>query len=76
MRHSRTNNKKINRLHKKCLRIIYNDKQSSFSELLEKGASVSIHMRNIQSRAIEMFHVSSNLLPLIINDIFKHKDNI
>ena len=26
-----------------CLRTIYNDKQSSFNELLEKDGSVSIH---------------------------------
>ena len=30
MYHSRKNNNKINRLHEKCLRIIYNDKRSSF----------------------------------------------
>ena len=29
MCHSRTNNSKINMLHERCLRIIYNDKQSS-----------------------------------------------
>ena len=29
-------NRKINRLHKRCLRIIYNDKQLSFKMLLEK----------------------------------------
>ena len=34
--HSCTNNRKIGRLHKRCLRIIYNDKQSSFKESLEK----------------------------------------
>ena len=36
MCHSRTNNRKINRLHKRCLRIIYNDKQSSFIKLFGK----------------------------------------
>ena len=33
---SRENNSKINRLHESYSRIIYNDKQSSFNELLEK----------------------------------------
>ena len=55
MCHSQTNNRKINRLHKRCLRIIYNDKQSSFIKLLEKDNSVSIHRRNLQILAIEMF---------------------
>ena len=36
MFHSRTLNNKINRLHERCLRIIYNDKLSNFEELLHK----------------------------------------
>ena len=53
MCHSRTNNRKINRLHERCLRIICNDKQSSFLKLLEKDNSVSIHQRNLQILAIK-----------------------
>ena len=30
MRHNRTNNNKINRLHERCLRLIYNDKKIIF----------------------------------------------
>ena len=71
MCYSHTNNKKIKRLYERCLRIIYNDKQSSFSELLEKDGSVSIHIKNIQFLAIEMFRFSRNILPHIMNDIFK-----
>ena len=54
--------KKINRLHEKCLRIIYCNKQSSFKELLEKDSSVSIHERNIQILATEMYKVSKGHL--------------
>ena len=71
MCHSRTNNRKINRLHERCLRIICNDKQSSFIKLLEKDNSVSIHQRNLQILAIEMFKVSNGLSPVLMNDIFK-----
>ena len=35
MCHNRTKNNKINRLHERCLRLIYNDKKSSFEQLLE-----------------------------------------
>ena len=52
MCHSRPLNNKINRLHERCLRIIYNDKTSTFKEFLEKDNFVSIHYRNIQARAI------------------------
>ena len=51
---SRALNSKINRLHERCLGIIYNDKTSYFNELLEKDNSVSIHERNIQALAIEI----------------------
>ena len=40
MFHSRTTNNKIIRLHKRCLRVIYNDKTSFFENLLEKGRSL------------------------------------
>ena len=65
MCHSQTNNRKINRLHERCLRIIYNDKQSSFIKLLEKDNSVSMHQRNLQTLAIEMFKVSNGLSPVL-----------
>ena len=71
MCHSRSNNRKINMLHEKCLRIIYNDKQSSFTELLNKDNSVSIHIRNIQRLAIEMFRFYNGLLSPLTNNIFK-----
>ena len=71
MCHSRTNNRKIGRVHKRCLKIIYNDKQSSFIKLLGKDNSVSIHQRNLQILALEMFKVSNSLPPVLMNDIFK-----
>ena len=71
MWHSHVNNKKINKLHKRCLRIVYNDKQSSFNELLEKDGSVSIHIRNIQIPATEMYKLINNLSPPIMNRVFK-----
>ena len=71
MFHSRTNNIKINRLHERCLRIVYNDKQYSFNELLKKDGSVSIHMRNIQILATEMYQLINNLSSNIMNRVFK-----
>ena len=73
MCHNRTTNRKINRLHERCLRIIYDDKQSSFKMLLEKDSSVSIHDRNIQCLATEMYQVNNGLSPPIVINIFTHK---
>ena len=55
MFHSRCLNNEINRLHERCLRMIYNDKISNFEELLTKDNSVSIHHSNIHALAIEMY---------------------
>ena len=70
MCHSRTLNNNINRLHERCLRIVYSDKTSSFEKLLEKDGSVTIHTRDLQALATEMFKVYKNLSPAIIADLF------
>ena len=41
MFHSRALNNKINRLHERCLRIVYNDKKSTYENLLVRNISVS-----------------------------------
>ena len=74
MCHSRANNSKINRLHERCLRIIYSDKKSSFEQLLEKDKSVSIHTRNLQFLATEMYKVKEGLSPSIVTELFEHRD--
>ena len=47
MSHSRTVNNKINKLHGRCLRIVYNDKKPSFKEVLATDKSVPIHTKNL-----------------------------
>ena len=75
MFNNRTTNRKINRLHERYLRIIYNGKQSYFEDFLEKDGSVSIHDRNIQYLVVEMYKVSDRLSPPLISNIFKHKNS-
>ena len=70
MLHSRQNNNKIKHLHERCPRLIHDDKLSSYEEHLEKDGSVSIHHINIQSLAIEMFHIKHGQSLEIVSDIF------
>ena len=72
---SRTMSNKINRLHERCLRIVYSDKTSSFEKLLVKDGSVTIHTRNLQTFATEMFKVYKNLSTAIIADLFHIRQN-
>ena len=63
-------NNKTNRLHERCLRIIYNDKTSSFMNLLAKDGSATIHTRNLQVLATEMFKVHKNMLTELVQGRF------
>ena len=70
MCHNRTNNNEINRIHERCLRLIYNDKRTSFEDLLKIDDSVSIHQKNVQTLAIEMYKVFKGLSPSVFSEIF------
>ena len=70
MFHSRIINNKVNRLQERCLNVLYGDKSSSSEKLLEQGKSVTIHTRNLQILAAEMFKVYRNISPPIFSEIF------
>ena len=59
MFHSRKLNSRVNKLHERALRIVYQDYASSFTELLEKDNSTTIRNRNIQLLATELFKVKN-----------------
>ena len=70
MNHSRTLNNRINRIQERALRIVYNDRISKFNELLEKDKYVTIHSRNLQILATELYKVRNGLAPQIMNNVF------
>ena len=57
MCHSRTLNSKINKLHERVSRIVFDDRQSTFEELLNKDKSVTLHHINLQILATELHKV-------------------
>ena len=74
MLHSRELNNKINRIHERSLRSVYSDKTSTFQELLDKDNSVSVHHKNIQVLATEIYKTVNGLAPTIMNSVFEIKD--
>ena len=76
MFHSRTLNCRINKLHERALRITYKDDKSSFEELLIKDESFTVHERNIQKLAIELYKVAYRLSPGIMDSILPLKSGV
>ena len=68
---TREHNNRINRIQERGLRAVYDDYTSSFEDLLKKNGSVTIHQRNIQRVAIEMFKVKYGHSNELINCLFE-----
>ena len=65
----RSSNTRINHLHERALRIVYNDNESTFRDLLKKDSSVSFHHKNIQLLDIELYKIKNNLSTHSISEI-------
>ena len=54
MFHNRALNNRINTIHERALRLVYQNKNLSFSELIELDNAVTIHQRSLQVLLIEV----------------------
>ena len=64
----RTRNNRINKLQERALRILYKNDQSTFQHLLNKDKSITIHVRNIQLLATEMYKAKNGNLPCSLSE--------
>ena len=74
--HNRNIHRQIDRIHERALRIVYIDNNLSFEELLKKSRSVSIHHRNLQQLAIEIYKALNDLLSSLMTELFRVKEKI
>ena len=74
MFHCRTINKQINKLHERALRLVYKNDKLTFHELLQLDGSVTIHKRNLQKLATEMYKAKNNISPLPMQELFNAQD--
>ena len=65
MFHNRQLNNRINKIQEIALRLVYKD------DLLKVDNSVTIHQRNLQILATEMFKVKNSLTLKILTEIFE-----
>ena len=76
MFHSKKMEHRINNIHKRALKLGYQDSPDfTFQELLAKDKSVSVHQKNLQLLATEIFKSEifkskTGMSPKFMNDIF------
>ena len=70
MFHSRALNNKINKIHERALRIVYKNSNLFFQELLNPNKSVSMHHRNLQKLATEMYKIKHSIAPTLMQELF------
>ena len=73
---SRYLNNASNNIHERAMRLIYNDHEKSFNSILKESNLKTIHQKNLEFLAIEIYKFQNGLSPPIMNDIFFSRQNI
>ena len=67
-------NDEINRAHKRCLRVLYQDFESSFQLLLSRDNSQTIHVKNLQKLMTEIYKSVKKLNPSYLWEFHERKE--
>ena len=68
-------NNRINKLHERALRFVYRNDALSFNDLLELDNSVTVHHKNIQNLALQMFKTKNGYGTEIMDALFVRSNN-
>ena len=74
MFHSLKLNDRVNRFHKRALRVAYRDFNSYFEELLRKVSATTLHQRNVQRLMTEIFKVKTRIASELMKRVFEFAD--
>ena len=67
-------NIEINRTHKRCLRVLYQDYDSSFQLLLSRDNSQTVHVKNLQKLMTEIYNSMKKLNPSYLWEFHERKE--
>ena len=73
---SRYLNNALNNIHERALRLIQNNHEKSFNSILTENNLKTIHQKNLEFLAIEIYKFQNGLTLPIMNDIFFSRQNI
>ena len=68
---SRRSNSLVNNVHERALRIVHDDHNSSYSELLKTKNERTVHQQNINVLKKEIYRFENDLSPPLIDDMFQ-----
>ena len=66
--------KKIEKIHERALRFLYNDSNSSYEDLLSKAGKCTMKISRLRTLCTEIYKTVSKLNPPFMQDIFKLKE--
>ena len=72
---SRKANNLINKIQERSLRLITNDKTSTFEHLLQANNEITTHQRNLQVLMVEVFKIINGFAPPVMEDFFLFCEN-
>ena len=67
-------NNEINRTHKRALRALYGDYESSFEDLLDREKSKTIHKKNLEILMTDVYRTINHLNPEYMWEFFTKRD--
>ena len=70
----KTASNEINNIHKRALRILFNDYETSFEELLHRNKEQTVHIKNLHKLMTEIYTSLNCLNPSFMWDLFTRKD--
>ena len=71
----RQSNNLINKVHERCLRLIYRDETKDFQQILREQNEITIHQRNLQALMTEMYKILNGIPIPIMNSLFQFRNN-
>ena len=72
---SKPENKSINKIHKRTLRLIYDTKDATFEDVLQQGKSRTFHEENIHKLLVKVYKSINYISPPIMWDFLNLKRN-
>ena len=70
----KTTNREINKIHERALRILFNDYEASFEELLQRNNEQTVHTKNLDNLMTEVYKSLNRQNPAFMLDLFIRKE--